>query len=172
MLDSTATPALGTGPHRLHRSQTTPRGQRRRLDCASQQKALCIPPTPHAARSAARHAVWHSGGVDVEPPQAAHHSLFEVQPAAPRPVYTVATTLRQPCFSMPAVPCIVPRHTTLHSLRKRASVGFHRSASAQYRPEPLLQLTNDTPVAMAPLRLCIATGTLCIPPPRTLCCTA
>jgi hypothetical protein len=53
-----------------------------------------------------------------------------------------------------------------------SSVGFHRSGSAQYRPVPLLQLTNGTPVAVAPLRLRIATGTLCIPPPRTLRSTA
>eukprot|EP00966_Prymnesium_polylepis_P157855 3648251-Prymnesium_polylepis.1 len=40
-----------------------------------------------------------------------------------------------------------------------SSVGFHRSSSAQYRPGPLLQLRNDTPVAVVPPRLRSATGT-------------
>ena len=40
------------------------------------------------------------------------------------------------------------------------------------RPGPLLQLTNGTPVAVALLRLRIAIVMLCIPPTRTLHCTA
>eukprot|EP00966_Prymnesium_polylepis_P260547 6018253-Prymnesium_polylepis.1 len=49
-----------------------------------------------------------------------------------------------------------------------SSVGFRRAACAQYRPGPLLQLAKDTPGAVAPLRLRVAIGTLCIPPPCTL----
>eukprot|EP00966_Prymnesium_polylepis_P208168 4822012-Prymnesium_polylepis.1 len=51
-------------------------------------------------------------------------------------------------------------------------IGLHRAGSAQYRSGPLLQLANDTPGAVTPLRLRVAIGMLCIPPPYTLRCTA